>query len=107
MKKRLKAHSVRRAVRAPISFRKRLPFLAYETVGYTVMLSSTMKKHRNFLVFYSLWLGGIITLLTVFDDTKNHALNDHGNSICMTINSSECAKLSTDCRKSRISHKKP
>ncbi len=72
--------------------------------GYTCC---NMRKHRNFLIFYSIWLGGIIWILTVFDDTKKHALNDQGNPICMTINSSKCAKLSTDCYKSRISHKKP
>ena len=44
-----------------------------------------MKKHRKFLIFYGLWLGGIITILTVFDSTeKDKFLITKQRTLCET-----------------------
>ena len=39
-----------------------------------------MKKHRNFLIFYSLWLGAIFGLLTVFDDAGQNEISKKSKS---------------------------
>lgn len=61
-----------------------LGILRYETrvsCGYTY---SRMKKHRNFLIFYSLWLGAIVALLMVFDTPEEQAMTiEHkGHTVC-------------------------
>ena len=43
-----------------------------------------MKKHRNFLIFYSLWIGGIFLLFMAFDTSqeKNMAPMNESDAIC-------------------------
>ena len=40
-----------------------------------------MKKHRNFLIFYSLWLTAIFALLTIFDAPQEKKLPTTNQSI--------------------------
>ncbi len=63
-----------------------------------------MKKHRNFLIFYSLWLVGILLLFMAFDTTqdKNKVPMHQSDAICkLTTN---CATYSerSECDKSRV-----
>lgn len=42
-----------------------------------------MKKHRNFLIFYSLWLATIFAVLTIFDSPQDEKLQTtKQSSIC-------------------------
>lgn len=57
-----------------------------------------MKKHRNFLIFYSLWLATIFALLTIFDSPQEKILPaaNQNMAVCTLTKSatsvSECAK---------------
>jgi len=43
-----------------------------------------MKKHRNFLIFYTFWLGTIILILTIFNTPQDSisVLKNDGAAVC-------------------------
>ena len=58
-----------------------------------------MKKHRNFLVFYSLWLGGIFLIFMVSDTAqdKNSAPMNESNAICKLTTDSKAYSERSEC----------
>ena len=58
-----------------------------------------MKKHRNFLIFYSLWLVTIFALLTIFDAPQNEKLQTTEQStICDATSGVTRYEASNKCR---------
>jgi len=60
-----------------------------------------MKKHRFFLISYSLWLGVIILLLTIFNtpQVKNTIVTSQSISVCTTT--TNATKLA-ECNKCQV-----
>jgi len=58
-----------------------------------------MKKHRNFLIFYSLWLGGIFLIFMAFDITqdRNKAPMDQSDAICKLTTNSATYSEPSEC----------
>lgn len=65
-----------------------------------------MKKHRRFLIFYSLYLGGIFLLFMAFDTTQNNniAPMNESDAICKLTTKSATYSERSECDKSRIVH---
>ena len=65
-----------------------------------------MKKHRNFLIFYSLWLAGIFLLFMAFDTTqdKNLAPMNESDAICKLTTKPATYSERSKCDKSRAAH---
>lgn len=63
-----------------------------------------MKKHRRFLIFYSLYLGGIFLLFMAFDTTKDNNIAPMNESDAICKLTTKCAKNSarSKCDKSSV-----
>lgn len=61
-----------------------MAFLRYEIGVSWSYTYERMKKHRNFFIFYSFWLGAIILLLTNFDtpNSQNIEITNDSSSVC-------------------------
>ena len=63
-----------------------------------------MKKHRNFLIFYSLWLAGIFLIFMAFDTTqdKSKVPKNQSDAICKLTTNSATYSERNECDKSRV-----
>ena len=59
-----------------------------------------MKKHRNFLIFYSLWLTAIFVLLTIFDAPQEKKLpTTNQSTICEATSGVTRSEESNKCQR--------
>ena len=59
-----------------------------------------MNKHRNFLIFYSLWLTAIFALLTIFDAPQEKKLpTTNQTTICEATSRVNRSEESNKCQR--------
>ncbi len=68
-----------------------------------------MKKHRKFLIFYSLWLGAIFLMLIAFDTAQDtdKALMKDPKAICEQAQKTPTYSKRHECAESRVVRTKP
>jgi len=78
-------------------------------MGILELYQSRMRKHRNFLIFYSIWLVAIITMLIVFETPQEKIIpvSKQSNTVCELTTYSEKYVESTKCAEKWCCESKP